>query len=1303
MLNFLSDINTYFGIHNHTHYSNLRLLDSINRPKDLIQKAKELGLSGIAITDHEALCGHMEINKIAKEMQATDPDFTIALGNEIYLTDTRDSGQKYYHFLLIAKDEIGHRILRELSSIAWYNMYSDRGMERVPLLKSELVKTINKIGRGHLIATSACAGGELSVNALAYALCRQNGDDQDARCYYNNIINFLEFCKDIFADDFYIECAPSNKKDQILINATLYNIAQYFHIPMVVGTDAHYLTIADRYVHKAYLTSSNGEREVDDFYEFARLMDANECRELLKLSFNNENIIDELFKNTLKIQSQIKFYSLEHHQEIPEVDVFNYPRREPPSGWEQYSVLKQLFQSSNIQERYWVNACYEALKKMGKENNTTYLVRLNEEARVKQVIGEKLSTCMFAYPNTLQHYINLFWECGSTVGAGRGSACSGLNHYLLGITQLDPIEWNLPFWRYLNDERVELGDIDLDLAPSKLPNIFKAIRQERGELGLVQVCTYGTEGTKSAILTACRGYRSPEYPNGIDTDDAQYISSLVPVERGFLWSLNDLVNGNPSKDRKPHKLFINTVNQYPGLLSIIAGIEGLVNKRGSHASGVILFDQNKIYDSAAIMRTPSGTLVTQWDLHNQEAAGSVKYDFLLTAVQDIIIQTIKLLQQDNLIDPKLSLREVYNKYLHPNVLPRNDIKMWNALANNQVINCFQFDSPVGAQAAKKIKPQSPMEMADANGLMRLMTAEPGAEMPIDKYVRFKNNINLWYQEMTQNGLTIAEQKTLEPYFLSSYGVPPSQEQLMKMLMDPNICHFTLKEANEARKIVGKKQMDKIPALQNKVLTQASSPQLGKYVWKYGLGPQMGYSFSIIHALAYSFVGMQTLYLATHFNPIYWNCACLIVNSGSLDTNISGKENESTDYAKIAKAIGNIKAANITVDLADINHSQFGFSPDAKTNRILFGLKGMLNVGDDIVNQIIENRPYSSPKDFYQKVKPKRQAMISLIKGGAFDSMMEREDCMIWYIWETCDKKNKLTLQNMPTLINYNLLPNNTEEQKMAFRIYEFNKYLKAMCKNNQYPTHYILDTRAIDFLVEIKCDDHMEMIGQDLGIGIKVWDKIYQKKMDIFREWLKANHDDILQKLNSAIFYDDWKKYIKKNNYSAWEMEVLCFYYHDHELKKANLNKYGIQNFFDLPKEPEVEYSYPIKDKIINIYKLHKICGTCIAKNKAKSTVTLLTPNGVIDVKFNKEHFSLFDKQISEKQENGKKKVMERSFFQRGSMIVVTGIRSDDMFICKKYKNTPGHRLYKIEDVAPNGDLTLRGERYKGEMEEDEL
>ena len=886
-------------------------------------------------------------------------------------------------------------------------------------------------------------GGELSTNLLGLALARKAQDKEAEKEYYDNACNFINFCIEVFGkDDFYIECAPSIKEDQVIVNKQLLNVAHAFNLKMVVGTDAHYLKKEDRFVHKAFLNSKDGEREVDEFYEYSYMQSPEEVREHLSAAMSDRDI-DWIFENSLEVKEKIDFYSLEKHQHIPEVEVINYKKQgylkyfggsfdgyndQLDEFYNKYPILTELFDSDNIQERYWVNQCFEALIDKGIGLKEEYLARLNEEARIKKVIGEKLETCMFAYPNTLQHYIDLFWRCGSTVGAGRGSACSGLNHYLLGVTQLDPIEWNLPFWRYLNDERVELGDIDIDLAPSKLPKIFEEIRKERGEFGIVQVCTFGTEATKSAVLTACRGYRSEDYPEGIDVDDARYISSLIPQERGFLWDLHDMIYGNPDKGRKPQTQFINAVNVYPGLLEIMQGIEGLISRRGIHASGVILFDEN-IFDEAALMRARSGNLTTQWDLHDQEAAGSVKYDFLLTSVQDIIIKTIDLLQADEVIDPKLNLREVYNKYLHPNVLPTDDERIWDALAAGDVLGVFQFEGTVGQQAAKKIKPHNALETADANGLMRLMASEPGAEMPLDKYVRFKNNIQLWYDEMDRCGLTKEEQKIVEPYFKSSYGVPPSQEQLMRMLMDEKICGFTLAEANAARKIVGKKQMSKIPALRDKVLEKASSRKLGEYIWKYGAGPQMGYSFSIIHALAYSFIGIQTLYLGVNY-PIYWNTAYLIVNSGALDSEDDiddDDKQEGTNYTKLAKAIGQIRAAGIQVSLADINRSEFGFVPDPENNQILFGMKGMLNIGDDVIEEIIKHRPYASPRDFINKVDPKRQVMMSLIKGGAFDHMMDRKECMAWYIWEVCDKKKKVNLQNLAGLMKYKLVPEENED------------------------------------------------------------------------------------------------------------------------------------------------------------------------------------------------------------------------------------------------------------------------------------
>ena len=1305
---------TRFEVHSHTMYSNLRLLDCINRPISLIDRAIEIGLSGIAITDHESLSSAPEANFYAQEILKEHPDFKVAIGNEIYLTPNREMGQKYYHFILIAKNKTGFRALRELSSRAWMNSYWDRGLERVPTTYDDLEEIVNKYP-GTLIATTACIGGQLSSQVLNLIKAEKHEDAAGVAYAHTDIVKFVLWCKKLFGDDFYIECAPGQSSEQIAVNRRLKSVAAAFKCKMVLGSDAHYLTKEDRYVHKAYLNSKGGEREVDAFYEYAYLQDENNIRENIAPSELN---YEELVYNSYEIYNKIENYDIRHKQTIPKVEVIDYPKASDDIDYP-YPVLKNMLCSDDKYERYWVNECLHELLKKDLYNNT-YLSRLEEEADIKKTISEKLETNMFSYPITLQHYVDLFWECGSTVGAGRGSSCSGLNHYLLGITQLDPIKWNLPFWRYLNKERYELGDIDLDLCPSKRPLILQEVKKERGanfssgidelsrkNLGCTLIATFGTEGTKSAVLTACRGYRSEEYPDGIDVDTAQYLSSLIPSERGFLWPLKDVVNGNKDKGRKPITPFITEINEYAGLLDIAMAIEGLVNKRSSHASGVILFDEDP-YEFGCFMKTPKGEIITQWDLHNCEACGMTKYDFLVTEVQDKIVETIKLLQKYNRIDKDLTLREVYNKYLHPEVLPLDNEKIWKALRQNDVLNVFQFDSDVGSQAAKKIKPTNILEMADANGLMRLMTAEKGAETPMEKYIRYKNNIALWYLEMDKAGLTKEEQSAVEPYFKQSYGVPPSQEQLMRMLMDEKICNFSLKEANAARKIVGKKQMAKIPELHQKILDMASSPALGKYIWECGVGPQMGYSFSIIHALAYSFIGVQTIYLATNWNPIYWNTACLIVNSASLeneeeDTDEDGNtKDKSTDYSKLAKAIGDITSRGIKVSLIDINKSGYSFEPNESNNEILFGLKGVNKIGGPVIDQIIGGRPYTGIIDFMNRCPLNKTQMVSLIKSGAFDkidNIWASEICqdnpryaiMAYYISLVSEPKKKLTLQNFNGLLKKNLLPDELYHQKQVF---VFNKFLKDNKKVGKY---YVFDEGSLNFYSQYYDLNELDVINGYTCILQTKWDKIYKKEMDEARDWLKENQEEMLNKYNNLLFYEAWNKYAT-GNVSAWEMESLCFYYHDHELCNVNRNKYGIINFSTLSSEPEVDYFFKRAGRNIPIFKLYKIAGTIISKNNTKASVTILTTDGVVNVKFTKEYYAMYNRQISEVQPDGSKKVLEKGWFSRGTKILVTGYRREDTFVAKTYKATPTHQLYRIVDIN-NGNITLEHERVNLNVE----
>lgn len=606
---------SYFNCHAHTMYSNLRLLDCINRPKDLIDTSIELGLSGVAITDHECLSAHAEVNQYAKEIYKEHPDFKIVLGNEIYLIDKRGPKQKYYHFILLAKDKIGYTALKKMSTMAWDNIYTERGLERVPLEKTEL-KSIMEDFKGHVIATTACRGGEMSTLAFQKYLLEKDGLQTNQ--INQKMYEFFLFCKDIFGDDFYLEIAPSTDKEQIAINQMLLRFAKAVNMKVTVGNDAHYLLKKDRSIHKAYLNSKNGDREVDSFYAFTYLMDIKEIYTLLSYSFSEE-VIDWIIDNSLEIQNKIQNFDLSHKQIIPKVPVHNYPPIEKIEV-EDYPTLFKLFKSSNIQERCWVNDCFLGLKEKKKEKNSKYLQRLEIEADIIDYLGKQLEDCLFAYFNTFKHYIDLFWECGSIVGPGRGSSTGFLSNYLLGITQLDPIRWNIKYWRFLNKERAELPDIDIDLAPSKRQKIFQAIRKERGKYGLVQVATFGTEGTRSSILAACRGYRSEDYPDGIGPDDAQYLSSFIPSERGFLWSIQDVLYGNEEKGRKPVQGFVREIQKYPGLIDIITAIDSLVNKRSVHASGVILYGEDP-FATASFMKTGSGDLITCWDLHRSEAAG----------------------------------------------------------------------------------------------------------------------------------------------------------------------------------------------------------------------------------------------------------------------------------------------------------------------------------------------------------------------------------------------------------------------------------------------------------------------------------------------------------------------------------------------------------------------------------------------------------------------------------------------------------------------------------------------------------
>ena len=362
------------------------------------------------------------------------------------------------------------------------------------------------------------------------------------------------------------------------------------------------------------------------------------------------------------------------------------------------------------------------------------------------------------------------------------------------------------------------------------------------------------------------------------------------------------------------------------------------------------------------------------------------------------------------------------------------------------------------------------------------------------------------------------------------------------------------------------------------------------------------------------------------------------------------------------------------------------------------MKALNGVGSPIIEQIKANRPYVSFKDFLNRCPLNKTAMISLIKAGAFDNLEQdtrgiepRIFIMAYYLSLTSEPKKRLNLQNFNGLINLGLIP---EELSFQKRVFNFNKYLKEhKWKDNDINYYFMPHEYAINFYLNNFDSESIDRVVNGIPIiEQKKWEKIYQGVMDAARDWLKENQEQILEEVNQKLFQAEWDKYAK-GNISSWEMSSLCFYYHEHELKNINNKKYGIVDFNQLSSVPRVDYFFKRNGVQIPIYKLYRIAGTVIGKNDTRHSVVLLTTSGVVTVKLTRDYYAMFNRQISEVNENGEKKVKEKGWFTRGTKLLVTGYRRDDTFVAKKYKSTGGHQLYKITDVV-NGDISLTSTRY---------
>ena len=1350
---------SYTSLHVHTDYSNIRMLDSINQLPLLFDRCREVGLAGVAITDHESLSGHIkamqelenrrkkyktqyenEENEEKKAYIKRELDywnnFKLILGNEIYLTKnglTKENyikGQdKYFHFILLAKDVEGHKQLRELSSRAWSHSFR-QFIERVPTYYKDIEEIIGS-NPGHVIGSTACLGSKFA------SLIREFLDNNHSKEVVTKLDNFVKWGQKQFGkENFYIELQSSESEEQNEYNKCALAFAKSRGLKVIITTDAHYLRKEDRPIHKAYLNAGEGDRETDAFYSGTFIQDVDQIKEYMN-NISSEDI-DWMLDNTNYIASQIEEYSLYHKEIVPKIKLeFKDVRADS------YDIIRYIIKKCNLeyinkfinseseQDKCYINNIFYGLTEKIKsvDDWEKYLVQIEKEVTEVWEITQKIGNELSSYFNTMAKVVDIMWHEGdSLVGISRGSAGGFVSNYLLGITQMDPIKYGIEnmYWRFIHRDRPELPDVDTDFQASKRPRVTAALKQYFESIGgeVYNIATFGTETSKAALQTAARGL-------GYDSDVGLYISSLVPIDRGKVRTLKQCYYGDEEKGFAPIPQFIAAMNQYSDVWEVAQKVEGTICRRGLHACGMLIVNED-FCEHNAIMKAPNGTLCSQFELHDSEYMGGVKFDALTTDALDRIRTCLDLLLKYGYIEWHEDLKGTYNRYIGLDNLDYDTKEMWEEIGENKIGNLFQYDTPVGLATAKLVKPKNTMELAIANSLMRLMADESGI-MPSETFEKYKNNIELWYDEMRRYKLTDEEIKIMEKHLLNNSGVCESQEGIMLISMDEKISGFSVKEANKLRKTIAKKKLAEIDTMHDMFMKkgheQGTSDNLLNYVWNVQVKRQLGYSFSVLHSFGYSLIAVQEMNLAYHYPTIFWNCANLIVDSAGIDENDEfvnliddfdpateneeedtnddddleedmtkeekeeiKKQNKTVNYGKIASAIGKMMARGINVALPNINKSEFTFTPDIENNTILFGIKGISRINNDLAKAIIDNRPYKSLDDFLNKVKINKVSTVNLIKAGCFDGLegKDRMQIMKDYIDSISDKKKRLTLQNMQMLIRENCIPNEYINQ---VHVFNFNKYLK----NFKSLTNYILDERAMNFY-EKKYD--MDLISQDdkgnFIIKQNDWDKIYKKEMAGIKEELKTN-EKILNNLNKKLFDSMWNKYAE-GSISKWEMDSVNFYYHQHELAHIDKEKYYIADYNELPEEPEVETVWTTKDgKEIPIFKLNRICGTVIDKNKTKNIVMLLTDSGVVSVKIYRAQFSKYDKQISVKDEvTGKKTIIERSWFKRGNKLMIAGIRRGDNFVPKVYKSNNGLFEYPIElitDIDDEGLITVAGER----------
>ena len=807
--------------------------------------AVELGHECVALTDHETISGYIKAEKYYKKIKEKNPDFKLIRGNEIYLTrngltaknydKTKD---RYFHFILLAKDLEGYKQICQLSTRAWQRSYMSRRQRRRPTYYQDL-KDIVKPNQGHLIASSACLGSQLDKFLLRY----MDTNDEE---FYETAKRWCEYIVDIFGEgNFYLELQPSNSKEQIFVNKQLLRLANETGLKYIITTDSHYGRPEDAMIHEAFLNAQDGDREVKSFYATTYMMKDEEIRSFLPYLSNEQ--IEAAYEAIREIKDKCEDFSILKPLKIPSLPWREFPRRseaEVQGFIKDLPALKKFVESPHKADNELVYALIDGIHLHPDLQNKRAFEALNECLEMTWESSEVNKAQWSAYFLNLQHIIDECWNSGTLVLPARGSGMGFVLLYALDIIQINCLREKTKTypWRFLNPARVSVLDIDVDIEGVRRLQTLEHLRKVYGQNRVSNVATFKTEKSKSAIQTAARGL-------GIDVDEASYISNLIPVERGAVYTLKQTYYGDEENGIAPTQSFINEVNKYPQLWEVAQKIEGLICGQGIHAGGVVFTDED-FTESSALMRAPDGTIITQFELHDLEDVSMIKMDLLSVEAADKIHTCLDLLVEQGFIKKYPTLRETYENAIGVYKINRDDEKMWDMVQNHEIVSLFQMEQQSGVRGIALTHPRSVDELAVLNSVIRLMATEKGAESPLDKYARFRSDPTAWDREMRLMGLTDKDREIMHRELDISDGMSITQEQFMQLVQLPECGGWDLQWADKLRKSIAKKNPKEYDALTKQFFDNVKEKGLNEkfcnYVWNIEIALSRGYGFNAAH-------------------------------------------------------------------------------------------------------------------------------------------------------------------------------------------------------------------------------------------------------------------------------------------------------------------------------------------------------------------------------------------------------------------------------------------------------------------------